>query len=298
MEKTIQEVLHGIDLDFDSTSPKEIKMICHADRRTSGKKSGSRKLLVEGKPFPSNIPTVYSLYLYRKDLFIKYQSEQLKKNFQHIKYIVSFIGETGTTARFVGVYKILGFVDSQVADDEIILDLQRVDSFVPMEEKYVIDWGKATTSWNQYYYNEKKVVRIDEGIDINSDIPSVGSLQDAVLSYPILQQIIQDPDWVEELKKVHCIYAILDNLKGKLYVGSTYNTNGIYGRWEAYAKNGHGDDKDLNELIAEDPTYAVDHFQWTILELLPIDISAEKAIERESIWKIKLGTRKFGYNNN
>lgn len=298
MDKTIQDVLYGIDSDFDSTSPKEIKMIRHADGRTSGKKDVSRELRVEGKVFPSNIPSVYSLYLYRKDLFIKYQSEQLRKNFQHIKYIVSFIGETGTKARFVGVYKILGFVDSPFADDEIVLDLQRMDSFVPLEEKYVIDWGKATTSWNQYYYNKKNVVRIDEGIDIASEIPSIDSLQDVVLSYPLLQRIIQHPDWVEELKKVHCIYAILDTLKGKLYVGSTYNTNGIYGRWEEYAKNGHGDDKDLNRLIADDPTYAADHFQWTILELLPLDISAEKAIERESIWKIKLGTRKFGYNNN
>lgn len=83
-----------------------------------------------------------------------------------------------------------------------------------------------------------------------------------------------------------------------MYVGSTCNNDGILGRWETYAKTGHGEDKDLKKLITNAPSYAKDNFQWTILELLELDIEQKKAIERESIWKIKLGARLTGYCNN
>ena len=81
-------------------------------------------------------------------------------------------------------------------------------------------------------------------------------------------------------------------------MGSTYNTKGIWGRWEEYANTGHGLDKDLEELINNDATYAQKYFQWCILETLPLKILQEHAIDRESLYKRKFGTREFGYNNN
>lgn len=63
-------------------------------------------------------------------------------------------------------------------------------------------------------------------------------------------------EWKAKLESCNCIYLILDKLTGKQYVGSTYNTKGIWGRWEIYANTGHGFDKDLQELINNDATYA------------------------------------------
>lgn len=83
------------------------------------------------------------------------------------------------------------------------------------------------------------------------------------------------------------------------YVGSTYNTKGIWGRWTRYAETGgHGDNKDLKMLLAQDETYGKKYFQWCILETLPLKILEEQAIDRESLYKRKFGTREFGNNNN
>ena len=90
----------------------------------------------------------------------------------------------------------------------------------------------------------------------------------------------------------------LDKATGKQYVGSTYNTKGICGRWADYADTGHGGDKDLKPLIEKDAAYARKNFQWCILETLPLKILEEHAIDRESLYKRKFGTREFGYNNN
>ena len=91
---------------------------------------------------------------------------------------------------------------------------------------------------------------------------------------------------------------ILDKKTGRQYVGSTYNKNGIWGRWEEYARTGHGGDKELKPLIEDDAAYARKYFQWSILETLPLRIPDEQAIDREALYKRKFGTREFGYNKN
>ena len=91
---TIRELLKGIDSEFDNTSRRCIKMLRHADSRTKlGKEEEQTKLFINGSPFPTNITSIYALYVYRKDLFLQYQSEQLARNMRNIKYLVSFIGE-------------------------------------------------------------------------------------------------------------------------------------------------------------------------------------------------------------
>jgi len=155
---TIQELLKGYDADFDRTSPNEIKMVRHADKRTSGVDPQSDKLLIAGEPFPENITSVHALYYYRRELFDQYQREQPRKNYNGIKYIVAFLGEKGTTAKFVGVYKICGQKDSPFVKDDVILDLIHLNAFNALEETLIIDWGKGTIQWCQSYSNDKPVI--------------------------------------------------------------------------------------------------------------------------------------------
>ena len=72
----------------------------------------------------------------------------------------------------------------------------------------------------------------------------------------------------------------------------------MWGRWKQYAETGHGGDKDLKPLLSDDSNYAAKYFQWCILETLPLKILEDQAIDRESLYKRKFGTREFGYNNN
>ena len=50
---------------------------------------------------------VYDLYRFHRDKFEDYQAIQSKPVFDKLDYIVSFIGEDGRRARFVGVYRVL-----------------------------------------------------------------------------------------------------------------------------------------------------------------------------------------------
>ena len=91
---SIWQVITCTNKSFDNTSRRCIKMLRHADSRTKlGKEEEQTKLFINGNPFPTNITSIYALYVYRKDLFLQYQSEQLARNMRNIKYLVSFIGE-------------------------------------------------------------------------------------------------------------------------------------------------------------------------------------------------------------
>ena len=94
------------------------------------------------------------------------------------------------------------------------------------------------------------------------------------------------------------IYLISDTKTGKLYVGSAYGEDGIWGRWKDYARTkGHGNNKTLKELIQNDKGYG-NNFKFSILMLLPNTITADQAIKKETLFKNKLGTNTFGLNNN
>ena len=68
---------------------------------------------------------------------------------------------------------------------------------------------------------------------------------------------------------------------------------------QEYSKTGHGGNKSLEALCTKDPQYHVKNFQWTILEVLPLNVAPLVAIERESFYKKKFGTAEpNGYNNN
>ncbi len=286
---TIQELLKGRNEEFDKADVKRIRMIRHKDSR--------KEKIIGGKSFEMSL---YDIYLYENEAFLTYQSEQLVKKFENVDYLVSFIGEESTSSRFVGVYKNNG-IRQMLSDnkDEAYarFDIQELPGFELLKERVVIDWINPI-QWLQHY-NEMPVIRIDRGL-MENNLPVFVRYEDVVLNYTQLQAIINsnNPEWKLRLESCNCIYMILDKGTGKQYVGSTYNTKGIWGRWSDYAKNGHGDDVELKKCLEADPKYAEKYFQWCILETLPIKILQDQAIERESLYKRKLGTRTHGLNKN
>ena len=106
-------------------------------------------------------------------------------------------------------------------------------------------------------------------------------------------------DWRKALSAVKGVYLINDTNTGKLYIGSAYGEDGLWGRWSEYvATDGHGGNKALKALIAADGMYAYKHFQFSILMLLPKTVTPDEAIRKEQLFKRKLGTNSFGLNNN
>ncbi len=80
-------------------------------------------------------------------------------------------------------------------------------------------------------------------------------------------------------------------------MGSASGASGVWGRWEQYAKKGHGDNKLLIDLLARDSDYP-QRFSFSLLHILPKTLTRDEVIKREGLYKLKLGTRATGLNLN
>lgn len=264
---TIQELLFNRGLDKTAN----IKLVRHKDGRRD----------------------LYNLYRTNKPGFLNYQNSQSKDVFNGVDYIVSFIGEEGTQSRFIGVYKVVSSQKIQADSFEYIME--EVREFDDLRERVIIKWQNPI-SWHQWIKNKMEVIQIHPGLHYKQ----FTDYSDFILDFHELKEIIvnQYSDWKRVLSVTKGIYLISDTKTGKLYVGSAYGIEGIWGRWSKYVlTNGHGDNKTLKELITDDPNYAL-NFQFSILMLLPRTITDDEAIKRERLFKNKLGTNAFGLNNN
>ena len=89
---TIQELLFGRNAEFDKSE--KVKFVRH--------KNDIEEHHYQDKTY---VGSLIQMYRYDYQEFIDYQNEQDLKNFKNVEYIVSFIGEEGSEARFIGVFK-------------------------------------------------------------------------------------------------------------------------------------------------------------------------------------------------
>lgn len=80
-------------------------------------------------------------------------------------------------------------------------------------------------------------------------------------------------------------------------MGSAYGNDCIWQRWCNYAKNGHGGNIELKNLLKENENYK-HNFKYSILEICNMNLGNDYIISRENHWKEILMTRKFGLNDN
>ncbi|MEB2780202.1 GIY-YIG nuclease family protein [Algoriphagus sp. C2-6-M1] len=264
---TIQELLYNRGLDRSS----KVKLVRHKDSRQD----------------------VYNLYKTNRPKFLEYQNVNTKDVFKGVDYIVTFIGEKGVMARFIGVYKV---ESTTLKEDHFEYSMTEVCShFDDLKERVIIKWNNAI-SWHQWIKNEMEVVEIHPGLHYRQ----FRDFFDFILTFDELKGIVanQYRDWEKMLSSTKGIYLISDTKTGKLYVGSAYGEYGIWGRWCKYVlTNGHGDNKMLKELIKNEFNYG-SHFQFSILMLLPKTITPDETIRMERLFKNKLGTNSFGLNQN
>jgi len=236
-----------------------------------------------------------------------YQSYQSPRKYGDASAIAVFAPYYKTTALFLGLWDILGCTENSKFTNETLQELKKFslpESWYQdhikyqlrrnkvldeLSERLVIEWGAATVSWVQT--KDKEVVEI-RGKKTIGDFQSFGEVS---LAYQDLKTMTQYPDtnltWIKALSSVNGVYLIQDTLSGKLYVGSAYGEQGIYGRWLTYAQKSHGGNLELQNL---DPS----NFIFSILEIIPATTTSDGVVEYENRWKEKLGTRQFGLNKN
>ena len=120
------------------------------------------------------------------------------------------------------------------------------------------------------------------------------------LSFNELREIIDGHyyDYYDALSVVKGIYMIIDGNTGKLYVGSAYGGDGIWGRWSSYAATCHGGNYELQKLYDQYGEEYFYKFKYIILQILPMRMSDKEVIEMESKYKNRYPTREFGLNDN
>jgi hypothetical protein len=158
--------------------------------------------------------------------------------------------------------------------------------------------GKGALSWSQWFRPQTKPVV--ELLPTGYEMEFPGYL-DVVLDLHQLRRItghrVAHRTWHQMLGATAGVYLILDKRSGTQYVGSAYGSGGILGRWTTYATNSHGGNTQLRELIAVSPN-AAEHFQFSILQTLPMTLTPREVIEHERRHKQKLGSRAHGLNSN
>lgn len=247
-----------------------------------------------------------------KNYFELYQKIQNKPIFNNFDHVISFIASSKTKAKFYGIYQVNGLTQlsydlipdecpykEQWLSNEYYYNLKRLEEYDFLRNRIIIEWGKSAKSWHQKLRPEKdkEVLEIrtkGESLEVFDDY------LDFILTYEQLSYIVNNSDanyeWRARLSAVAGVYLILDSKTGQQYIGSAYGSKGIWGRWEEYATNGHGNNKTLVSIFNEN-SKRKDDFVFSILQILPKSCAKEKVIKIEHKYMIKLGTKVTGLNN-
>ena len=242
--------------------------------------------------------------------FETYQKFQSKPVFDGCDQIIVFLGERGASARFIGVYD----VGPRSAADPTLLPsecphpewakagtsyypLKKCSGFEDLEDRVVIDWGKAALAWHQWF-TDRPVLEIraqGRGLSPFRDYLRVH------LRFDDLVRLATQPeahhDWVAALSAVGAIYLVVNGTTGEQYVGSATGTGGLWQRWCDYAKTGHAGNLLLKVACAKG-TGCPGAFSFSILETFSRTVAREEALSIEAFFKHKLGSRAFGLNAN
>ncbi|MBR2524631.1 MAG: GIY-YIG nuclease family protein [Clostridiales bacterium] len=249
----------------------------------------------------------------RKASLTKYiswkKSNGINRHFRKIDTpkCLQFLRIRGTADKwlFLGAFKCMGFHTDGQGNE--IYDLERISDHENFSERLIVTYCKssgdkqAKLNWDRYLSMEVCEIMPDIFTRSYRPFPGYDSIR---LSFPEMKRIFNTPyrNWQDALSVINGIYVIADSNTGKLYVGSTYGTDGLWNRWKCYVNtNGHGGDKDLKALTDADPDYADKYFRFTLIEYffnIKNGQDNKEVIKRESFWKEALLARSAGYNNN
>ena len=243
--------------------------------------------------------------------FDTYQKYQSKPVFDGCDQIVVFFGEEGFNSRFIGVYDVgarrpasevslppgCPYPEWKAQPGHSYYRLEKRSGFEDLEDRLVIDWGKAALAWHQWFA-DRTVVEIRPP---GRALPPFRDYLRVHLSFEDLMRLVRQPDahrdWVAGLSAVGAIYLVVDGLSGEQYVGSATGNGGLWQRWCDYAKTGHGNNLRLKKLCAQSASHPA-AFRFSILETFSRSLSRDEALSLENFFKQKLGARAFGLNAN
>jgi len=229
--------------------------------------------------------------------FPEWQRHQSGRNFQR-KHVVSLVELSEPHLwLFAGLYGVDGVQPKQRRG--YYYDLTEVPECGELNGRLVVRFARPGR--NSYLLAEKWSAEM--GVhEIRRDrltIREFPGYRNVDISFAELRHLaVEAPaSWSAALSSVAGVYLITDLKLGKLYVGSASGQGGFWSRWQMYAKNGHGGNKELRNLLALDQEQHK-HWRLSILELADVTACDKSVQVRESHWKNVLISRSHGLNAN
>jgi hypothetical protein len=172
--------------------------------------------------------------------FEEWQEYQHQRNFQ-CEHVVGLIHLGGPRWLFAGVWKVHGAkprTDGPRAWFEY--DTTEVAGLEHLAGRVIVDY--ARTGRNSYRIGPPLAGELVVGqiLDERMRMADFGGYASVLLSFDQLRHVVSRalPSWKAALASVAGVYLVADTSCGKLYVGSAYGAEGIWGRWGAYAETG------------------------------------------------------------
>lgn len=199
-------------------------------------------------------------------------------------------------SRFYGAYENTGEALDERTESNRRFHLRPMPLLEALKNRLVVDWT-TPRRWHRrgVLASEFRVLEIADP----QVIPFPG-FDGVCLTYAELQRAIEDPHysrWHSALSAVKGVYLITDSSNGMQYVGKADGSEGVFGRWKAYANDGHGDNVALKDLDNLDLTHR-EHFVFSILRVFGPEATQKQLLLSEARFKDALLTREFGYNEN
>ncbi len=274
----------------------------------------AKTLVVRHIPVERSLKRVLPwLVVERPDLFLAYQQIQwvkLENAMTRATYLASFVSQERASATFAGVWRI---ENSQELDYEgycnfpgnaelerlgmsgrtpdmpdcLAFDLESLGHYAEWVGRLTIKWPMPYQQWYRWAANGQfSIASIDPESRFVRGMPD---WQDLVLTWSELETL--PSSWGTVLGQWRGIYYIHDTARNAGYVGSAYGQDNLLGRWRAYARTGHGGNKELRNSAPSD-------LRFSILQRTSPDMDATDVIALEASWKARLHTREFGLNRN
>lgn len=223
--------------------------------------------------------------------FKEWQESQRIKNFE-CDQIISLIDLEPDTWLFAGVYNVKG-VKKKGTLYKYTTDL------VPGQDDLVgrVIVGHERNARAPYIWYKSKfplsILEIRREKLTIEDFPGFNSV---LIDYAKLKTIIEQKvnSWHTALANAKGVYIITDKSTGMHYVGKASGDCGIWQRWSDYAKNGHGGNENLKQLLDEKGPDHKYNFQYSILEAYTTE--PDNILDRESHWMNVLLSRSAGLN--
>jgi GIY-YIG catalytic domain len=259
-----------------------------------------KEVLLVRHHYNGDITTPYDLARDNRLEFERYQARQGKHRNKEFSRSVwaSFVTTPDGKTQFVGLYRNTG-VDVATASYSCPVfgnqkenpdrpteyyGLTPMDGLAEYSLRLFVNWGDGERAWLQRaHLREKEITEIKPSKPPSPAFPGYTYIR---LKLSELEAI--DESWKERLRAAGGVYVLSNTETKELYVGKADGTDGFWGRWQEYARNGHGGNIQLKSRTKHD-------YQVAILEIAGTN---QDIYLMETEWKLKLQSREMGLNAN